>query len=498
MSRRALVLTIAATLVASGCHGRRHSRSARGPLARGAAPAARRCRPPHPRRARGAAPREPALAPRRRPREPRRERPRRHRADLRDEGRPPGVSTRRARLFCLSRRDLTPRWVSTLRYAAQRAPGRERRALRVGRARAERRRVAAVVLAAERRGGRPLADAPAVRALDGRPATVSTAYLGSLGSPLDNKTLETVNLADGTAGWGYRTTSRIVATPTLDSERRRPDRRLRGPHGHLPPRRPGRRAARRRQLGGARRSGRTRRPRRYEGLDVPRLRGQLRPLLRHRQRRGALDEGLDGPDPALAVAARRAWSRRTSRSAPRARARRRSRSTTAPCSSATSSASSPSTPTPARRCSTTRRGPPPRPVGDVDVTIDTAGGAQLRKGKGLPVVDTVNLGIFDFLPTNSDGSSRGPGRDDPARRPEVGRGRPGRALLGGASPRSPLDRREPPGARRSSRVCDLALPSEHPVGVPGRERHPGGAGARPSGRVLRNATGGPGRGIIPA
>ena len=39
--------------------------------------------------------------------------------------------------------------------------------------------------------------------------------------------------------------------------------------------------------------------------------------------------------------------------------------------------------------------------GDWVVTIDTAGGAQLRKGKGLPVTDTVNLGMFDFLPTNS-------------------------------------------------------------------------------------------------
>jgi outer membrane protein assembly factor BamB len=47
-------------------------------------------------------------------------------------------------------------------------------------------------------------------------ATASTAFVGSLGSARGNKTLETINLADGTPGWGYRTTGRVVATPTVD------------------------------------------------------------------------------------------------------------------------------------------------------------------------------------------------------------------------------------------------------------------------------------------
>ena len=38
--------------------------------------------------------------------------------------------------------------------------------------------------------------------------------------------------------------------------------------------------------------------------------------------------------------------------------------------------------------------------GDWVVTIDAQKTAQLRKGKGLPVVRTASFGIFDFLPSN--------------------------------------------------------------------------------------------------
>jgi hypothetical protein len=39
------------------------------------------------------------------------------------------------------------------------------------------------------------------------------------------------------------------------------------------------------------------------------------------------------------------------------------------------------------------------------ITLDTAKGAQMRRGNGLPVVQTVPFGVFDLLPTNGrDGS----------------------------------------------------------------------------------------------
>jgi hypothetical protein len=41
-------------------------------------------------------------------------------------------------------------------------------------------------------------------------------------------------------------------------------------------------------------------------------------------------------------------------------------------------------------------------VKDWVVTLDTARQAQLRRGAGLPVVQTLPFGVFDFLPTNSD------------------------------------------------------------------------------------------------
>jgi outer membrane protein assembly factor BamB len=43
----------------------------------------------------------------------------------------------------------------------------------------------------------------------------STAYVGSWASPVGNKTVYSVNLADGLLGWGYRTTGHVRAQPVV-------------------------------------------------------------------------------------------------------------------------------------------------------------------------------------------------------------------------------------------------------------------------------------------
>ncbi len=40
-------------------------------------------------------------------------------------------------------------------------------------------------------------------------------------------------------------------------------------------------------------------------------------------------------------------------------------------------------------------------VGEWVVTLGESRNGQLRKGKGLPVVESIGLGAFDFIPTNS-------------------------------------------------------------------------------------------------
>jgi outer membrane protein assembly factor BamB len=119
-------------------------------------------------------------------------------------------------IYCLSLRDLTPRWVSTLRYPLLKPPAESP--------------VDYVFLVEDPRGAAYLevfskrsgaeSDASPIRLRfapsSGIAATAAAVYVGSLGSPVDNKTLEVVNLVDGSLGWGYRTSQRIVADPVLD------------------------------------------------------------------------------------------------------------------------------------------------------------------------------------------------------------------------------------------------------------------------------------------
>ncbi len=119
-------------------------------------------------------------------------------------------------IYCMSRRDLTPRWVSSLRYPPLHPPTES--AIDYVFVVEDGRGAGYLQVFSKRSGVESLVSpirlpfAPS----SGAAANASTAYVGSLGSPIDNKTLESLNLADGSLGWGYRTHGRVVATPMLD------------------------------------------------------------------------------------------------------------------------------------------------------------------------------------------------------------------------------------------------------------------------------------------
>lgn len=119
-------------------------------------------------------------------------------------------------VYCYSRRDLSARWVSSLR-APLSAPIAEGPTYYVCLERDA--SGAAWVEWFSKRSGAPANASPArlpFSPSSGISATAGWAFVGSLGSPVDNKTVEAINLADGKIGWGYRTMSRVSATPTPD------------------------------------------------------------------------------------------------------------------------------------------------------------------------------------------------------------------------------------------------------------------------------------------
>ena len=119
------------------------------------------------------------------------------------------------RLVCLARRDLYANWVSTLKYPLA-FPPTESPTHYVF---VEKDNAGAYwIQAFTRRSGAESDRSPirlAFSATTGAAATSATAYVGSLGSPRDNKTLESISLSDGLVGWGVRTSGRILATPMI-------------------------------------------------------------------------------------------------------------------------------------------------------------------------------------------------------------------------------------------------------------------------------------------
>lgn len=120
------------------------------------------------------------------------------------------------KVYCLSRRELSAKWVSSLRSPLS-APPAESPTHYVF---VERDASGACWLEWFSKRSGAAGDRSPVRlgftASSGVAATAGTAFVGSLGSPSNNKTLETVNLADGMPGWSYRTLGRVVATPVVD------------------------------------------------------------------------------------------------------------------------------------------------------------------------------------------------------------------------------------------------------------------------------------------
>jgi hypothetical protein len=119
-------------------------------------------------------------------------------------------------VYCMARRDLTPRWVSALKAPLDQKPaeGPTHYVLLVKAADG-----AHWMHAWSKRTG---AEAPGFpkrlpfAASAGVAATASYGFVGSLGSPNDAKTLDSLSLVDGSPGWGWRTSALLWAAPVVD------------------------------------------------------------------------------------------------------------------------------------------------------------------------------------------------------------------------------------------------------------------------------------------
>jgi outer membrane protein assembly factor BamB len=120
-------------------------------------------------------------------------------------------------LYCLTRTDLQPRWVSSLRAPLVAAPaeGPTHYVFLV-----KDHEGAYWLHALSKRTGVETSGFPirlpyAVSSA-GVAANGSMAWMGSLGSPGDNKTLASISLITGRRGWGFGTSGMIFAAPVLD------------------------------------------------------------------------------------------------------------------------------------------------------------------------------------------------------------------------------------------------------------------------------------------
>lgn len=310
------------------------------------------------------------------------------------------------KLYCLSRRDLTPKWISMLK-APLSAPPCENGGQYVF-VETDPRGACWLQWFSKRSGAE--ADASPARVpfacSSGCSANNSTAYLGSLGSPNDNKTVETISLADGSQGWGYRTAGRVVATPTVDpsgtilivaSEDRSVTSLPANPAGESP------------------------QGPNWEASTLaatvanPVLTkdwlflGSKDNFLRCYDLHSGLVrwmQGVDAPITKTPWVVGRAFSEEVSTGGAEGAQKvkvEKFRGHAFVRNANGLFAFDAESGVPVFKDSDAER--PLVQVGDWVVTLDTAKGAQLRRGKGLPVVQTVPFGVFDLLPTNStDGS----------------------------------------------------------------------------------------------
>lgn len=120
------------------------------------------------------------------------------------------------RVYCLARRDLTPRWVQSLKGTLGAIPseGPDHYVFLVKSTDAS-----FWVQAFRKRSGGEETGFPSrlpFACSSGVGNSGSRIWVGSLGSPRDNKLLESVSLADGRLGWGWRTRGFLYASPVVD------------------------------------------------------------------------------------------------------------------------------------------------------------------------------------------------------------------------------------------------------------------------------------------
>jgi len=126
------------------------------------------------------------------------------------------VVTREGLVYCMSRRDLTPRWVTPLKaqLAAVPAEGPAHYTFLTKATDG-----AYWVQALRKRSGADEIGFPSrlpFATSSGVANNGSRVWIGSLGSPRNNRTVESLSLANGRGGWGWRTRGLLWATPVLD------------------------------------------------------------------------------------------------------------------------------------------------------------------------------------------------------------------------------------------------------------------------------------------
>lgn len=120
------------------------------------------------------------------------------------------------RLYCLDRRNLEARWVNTLRFPLAKPPVESATHYTFLMKDC---RGSFWISAISKRTGSEDANFPVrlpFSASSGLAANSAMVFVPSLGSPGNNRTLETINTVSGKRGWGYRTTGMLMAPPGLD------------------------------------------------------------------------------------------------------------------------------------------------------------------------------------------------------------------------------------------------------------------------------------------
>ncbi len=127
------------------------------------------------------------------------------------------IVSKNGRVYCLDKRNLQPRWVTTLKSPLAKVPSEGPTHYTF--LTKDSKGVNWLDAVHKRSGAR--GERFPVRltftASSGVATNASMAFVGSLGSPRNNKTIESVNLHTGRAGWGYRSTGLIYGDPVMDS-----------------------------------------------------------------------------------------------------------------------------------------------------------------------------------------------------------------------------------------------------------------------------------------